>query len=261
MMELDGVPPTAGELAALAFANYGHFTSMRVDGAGVRGLALHLARLVRDCRTVFDADLDPGHVRQLVRRVAASSPVLVRVTVFAPDLDLGRPGTRYAPRVLVTTRPAPTGAPAPLHLRSAVYRRDLPAVKHTGLFATVHHRRAAQRAGADDVLFVDHGSRVLEGATWNIGFVIDGMVVWPEADCLPGVTADLLARALRGIGVPSTTAPVRLADLARVTAAFATNSSVGVRSVESIDGTTFTGDEALVTRLQDAYRAIEPEAV
>src|SRR4051794_30508228 len=68
MAELNGVPVEADELKALALTNYGHFTSMRVDDGRVRGLALHMNRLVRDCRTVFDTELDPDHVLFLVRQ-------------------------------------------------------------------------------------------------------------------------------------------------------------------------------------------------
>src|SRR6266540_2864338 len=46
-MELDGRPVDPAELATLALYNYGHFTSMRVDAGRVRGLTLHLDRLVR----------------------------------------------------------------------------------------------------------------------------------------------------------------------------------------------------------------------
>jgi branched-subunit amino acid aminotransferase/4-amino-4-deoxychorismate lyase len=53
---------TADELARLALYNYGHFTTMRVDAGRVRGLSLHLRRLVNACRTVFDAELDPATV-------------------------------------------------------------------------------------------------------------------------------------------------------------------------------------------------------
>src|SRR6266545_4504347 len=93
-MELDGRPVDPAELATLALYNYGHFTSMRVDAGRVRGLTLHLDRLVRDSKIVYDADLDADRVRQLVRRAvqSAQSPVIVRVTVFAPDLELGRAG-------------------------------------------------------------------------------------------------------------------------------------------------------------------------
>jgi hypothetical protein len=37
---------------------------------------------------------------------------------------------------------------------SVPYERDLPEVKHTGLFGAPHARRAAQIAGYDDALFV-----------------------------------------------------------------------------------------------------------
>lgn len=57
MIELDGRPVDPARLAALALYNYGHFTSMRVDEGRVRGLSLHLQRLVRDCSALYDADL------------------------------------------------------------------------------------------------------------------------------------------------------------------------------------------------------------
>ena len=71
---MDGVPVTADDLAALALVGYGHFTSMRLAGGRVRGLDLHLDRLVRDCETVFGARLDAGRVRELARRVASGRP-------------------------------------------------------------------------------------------------------------------------------------------------------------------------------------------
>ena len=62
MMELDGRSVTADEVARLARYNDGHFTTMRVDAGRVRDLSLHPRRLVNDCRTVFDAELDPATV-------------------------------------------------------------------------------------------------------------------------------------------------------------------------------------------------------
>lgn len=68
---------------------------MLVDGGKVRGLSLHLDRLVHDCRRVFDADLDPERIRELARHALgdATGAVVVRVTVFDPDLELGHPGS------------------------------------------------------------------------------------------------------------------------------------------------------------------------
>ncbi|MFE9958913.1 hypothetical protein [Micromonospora sp. NPDC005299] len=74
MMELDGRSVAADELARLPLYNYGHFTTMRVDAGRVRGLSLHQRRLVNDCRTVFDAELDPA----TVCRFGSASPAVHR---------------------------------------------------------------------------------------------------------------------------------------------------------------------------------------
>ena len=99
MAELNGVPASLDEVRSLALTNYGHFTTMRVEDQRVRGLGLHMQRLVRDCREVFDTDLEPDHVRQFVRHaLAATRPrvepdqVDASLEVWArelPDLDLG----------------------------------------------------------------------------------------------------------------------------------------------------------------------------
>jgi branched-subunit amino acid aminotransferase/4-amino-4-deoxychorismate lyase len=260
-MELDGRPVSPEDLTALALYNYGHFTSMRVEDGRIRGLALHLERLVRDCRVVFDFDLNADRVRQLVRRVVQHTPSqrIMRVTVFAPDLELGHPGADVEPRILVTTRPAPSRALPPLRLRTVRYDRDVPGVKHVGLFGTVFYRRAAQRASFDDVLFVGADNRVVEGATWNIGFLNGNRVVWPEADWLPGVTMRLVQDSLAGLDLESVTVPVHLAEVATMRTAFITNAGVGVRAVSSINEIAFADDDPTVRALQDAYLAIPGE--
>jgi branched-subunit amino acid aminotransferase/4-amino-4-deoxychorismate lyase len=255
--ELDGEPVAPEALQALALTNVGHFTSMRVDDGRVRGLSLHLARLVRDCRTVFAADLDPQHVLDLVRWAVRGghdgrvSSVVVRVTVFDPALEIGRPGAAATPHVLVTTRPAPPAVPPPLRVRSCVFRRELPEVKHIGLFAALHQRRVAQRAGFDDALFTDPAGAVSEGPTWNIGFCDGNGVVWPEADVLPGVTMALLQQACE-----HTVSPVTLKALGRMRAAFAVNAAVGVRPVGAVDGAALPVDHPGLDALARAYAAV-----
>src|SRR4051794_11552383 len=93
-VEVDGEPVSAGQAAALATVSYGHFTAMKVDDLRVRGLPLHLDRLVRDCETVFGVALDPARVRGLLHRVArhCDQPAVLRVLVFAPRAGVARPG-------------------------------------------------------------------------------------------------------------------------------------------------------------------------
>jgi branched-subunit amino acid aminotransferase/4-amino-4-deoxychorismate lyase len=261
MMELDGVPVAADDLAALALVNYGHFTTMRLDGGRVRGLDLHLERLVRDCETVLGARLDAGRVRELARRVAARAPTptIMRITVFDPDLQVGHPGVGARPRVLVTVRPAGEDVPPPIRLRTVRHQRDLPQVKHTGLFGPVHQRRLAQLAGFDDVLFVDPEGRVSEGATWNIGFLVDGEVHWPAADCLSGVTMRLLDGVLHGIGIPTRRVPIALDRLSGGYGAFITNAGIGIQPASRIDGKELPVDPAMLDQLRAGYEALPAE--
>lgn len=252
MEQLDGTPATAADLRALAFAGLGHFTTMRVESGGVRGLGLHLARLVHDSRALFDAELDLDVVRARIRSAIADEPavVLVRVTVFDPALTLERPGADAAPRILVSPRPASTGAVAPLRLRSTRFGRETPEIKHTGLFGALYQRRLAQRAGFDDAVFIDDAGQLSEGPTWNIGFIRGDAVVWADGDALPGIT-----RALVG----GTSEPVSLAHLPRLDAAFATSSGVGIRPIASIDGHTWETDHPVFDQLRAAYAAVPLE--
>ncbi|PXY31700.1 aminotransferase class IV family protein [Prauserella muralis] len=257
-MELNGAPAGTEHLAALALTNYGHFTSMLVEAGRVRGLSLHLRRLAADCRKLFGAGLDSGRVRQYVRRAVedATEPVVVRVTVYDPCLDLGAIGSDADPHVLVTVRPAPRGTPTPLRLRAVQYRRDLPEVKHVGLFGALAQRRTARRAGYDDVLFVNPDGTISELSTSNIGFVRGGRVFWPRSDHLPGVTSALLDDALDR---PGTTEPLTEADLSSMDAAFATNAVSGVRAIASVGDTTWPAQHQALRRLQERYLGVPAE--
>ncbi|MFJ2862466.1 aminotransferase class IV [Kitasatospora sp. NPDC087314] len=260
-IEIDGAPADPARLAALGLLNYGHFTTLRAEAGRVRGLELHLDRLVRDCRALFAAELDRLTARERIRAVlpADGAPVIVRVTGYDPELGLERPGGPARPGLLVTTRPAPTTAPGPLRVRTAAYRRELPEVKHVGLFGLVHQRRLAQLDGYDDVLLVDPGrGRVTEGATWNVGFLDGRRLVWPDGPSLPGVTAALLAGAYDG---PQSREPVEASGLDRFAAAFAVNAGVGVRPLAAVDGTAFDPAHPVLAELRAAYQGIAADLV
>jgi len=258
--ELNGVAADLDLVKTLALANYGHFTSMRVDDQRVRGLSLHLERLMRDCRQVFDADLDPDRVRYLVRHALtdASGSVVVRVTVFDPALELGHLGADAEPHVLVTTRPvAHTPLPA-LRLQTAIYCRDMPDIKHVGLFGSLHRRRIAQRNGFDDVLFIDANSIISEAATSNIGFVDGDRIVWPQAACLPGVTMRLISQARNE---HATIVPIHVSQLADVEAVFATNATTGIRPISVIDDFHWPDEHQILGILSKEYASLPAELV
>lgn len=257
-MQLDGQPIPAEAAVTLGLTNYGHFTSMLVSEQRVKGLELHLARLAHDCQALFGATLDMMVVRQYLRTALAevAQPVVARVTVFDPGIELATPGKPAKPRVLVTSRAVSTTPPPPLVLRSVRYERESATVKHVGLFGALYRRREAQLAGYDDVLFIDASGRCSEGATWNVAFYDDSEVIWPKADCLPGTAMQLVRDCLRRLGIPFADAPVEIGRARAMQAAFATNAVVGVRPIRSIDDVQLPGNPELVSRLRDAYAAI-----
>lgn len=257
MAELNGRPVDPDQLTALALTNYGHFTTLRVDDGRVRGLALHLDRLGRDCRSLFGTDLDLDRVRALLRRAAPErGAVTVRVTVFDPSLDMGHPERAADPQVLITQRAAPAGPLPPIRVRSVPYGRDTPEVKSVGLFGVLRQRREARLAGFDDALFVGADSLISEGGTWNVGFFDGDRVIWPQAPCLRGVTM----RLLQGVR-EHRVAPVALADVPSLHAAFATNAAIGVRAITGIDDTGLVGHHPVIDVLREGYAGLPGDAL
>jgi branched-subunit amino acid aminotransferase/4-amino-4-deoxychorismate lyase len=225
----------------------------------VRGLSHHLERLVRDCRTLFSAELDRGQVRQYLRSAldGREGTFVARVTVFDPGLTLGQPAASGQPSVLVTTRPAAAAALPPLRVQSVAYVRDLPEVKHVGLLGTLWHRRNAQLRGFDDAVFADADGYLSEGPTWNLGFYNGSHIVWPNAEVLPGVTM----RLLQQVHDRTVLAPVNLRELDGMEAAFATNISFGVRPIAAIDDTEFPNEHAVTEDLRKEYEEIPAESL
>jgi branched-subunit amino acid aminotransferase/4-amino-4-deoxychorismate lyase len=263
-MQLEGVPVNAGEIKSLALYNYGHFTSMLVEGMRVRGLSMHLDRLNHDSAILFGKDVGSDRVRDLVRKAlnGRSDPVTARVTVFAPDFDMSKPSTPCDTKVLVSTRNStPAITYSPLRVKSAVYHRDLPQVKHVGLFGQLQLRRLAQLEGYDDTLFVDREGVISEGATWNIAFVKSGRVIWPESEILHGITMRIIKGLLSARGIESVDKPITLSDVTAVDSAFATNAAMGVRPISQIDSTALDVDAQMLTMMRQAYWATQGEAL
>jgi len=73
---------------------------------------------------------------------------------------------------------------------------------------------AALAAGFDEGLLVDEMGRISEGTITNVGFWRDGMVIWPEAPKLDGITMLLLRRQLTAARIGQAEEQVRVQDLA-----------------------------------------------
>lgn len=255
---LNGSPATADDLRALALANYGHFTSMQVRDGAVQGRALHVRRLQDATLELFGTTLDGDLALQLAAQALDDADLRdasVRITVFSTRFDYRDPARAVAPDVLVSLSPASSTDKPALRVKSYPFVRPLPQVKHVGTFPLFHYRRQALADGYDDALFVDPAGQVVEGSIWNLGLWDGQSVVWPEGPALRGTAERLLQDGLGEAGIPQRSAPIRLADLAGLRAAFACNAS-GLQPVVAVDAVAWGADIALMARLKAALDAV-----
>jgi len=262
-LTINGEPAQADDLRVPVATNYGHFTSMRVDGGCVRGLDAHLQRLDTSTRFLFDHPLDGEIVRGWLRDAVGgdTSALSARINVFSRAYNRERPADAAKPDVLIAVNAAPAGSTQPLRVKSFAYERDVPQVKHVGTFALFHHRRLAQQAGCDDALFVDRDGNVSEGSIWNVAFFDGKRIVWPNARQLEGVSKQLLKRGFAQRGIDSVDANVPLPRIGDFQAAFFTNSAQAVRFIASIDEVAFAGDDRLATLLAACYDSNPPQRI
>ncbi|MFD3662303.1 aminotransferase class IV [Streptomyces sp. NPDC058659] len=246
-IEIDGVPAADPELLATLMSGFGHFTAMQVRDGRVKGLGLHLERLDRSTRELFDEELPGDRVRALLAgAVATSGRVDCSARVYVHD----------GVRVTVVVREAAPDAPgAPQRLMSVDYLRPAAHIKHLGGFGQDYHRTAARRAGYDEALLTSPNGDIAEGAVTNIAFWDGTSVVWPSAPHLTGITMSLLEPLLGSVR-----RPVSLGDLGGYRAAFVTNSR-GIAPVSGIDTVGFAVDEDLMKRVYSAYESVEWDAL
>ncbi|MEU8820798.1 aminotransferase class IV [Actinoplanes sp. NPDC048796] len=245
-VEINGAPPSLDAVHRAATWNYGHFSSMQVRNRAVAGLNLHLRRLRAASAVLFPGTTPPADetVVKLIGHALGHRPdASVRVTVL--------PG----PDVMVSVSdPVPDTPRPPLRVRTVVYERELPTLKHVATMGLTYHYREAQRAGFDDALFLGADGAVREGSVWNAVFWDGDRVIWPEAPMLPGITMQLLRQGLEKLGVP--TAQRRITSLNGLRAAAAANSHCPAQPLASIDDVDLPEHPALTALLQQAWRAV-----
>ncbi|MNP95729.1 hypothetical protein D3C85_82870 [compost metagenome] len=280
VVQRNGQPLPAADLASLAFAGHAHFTAMQVRGGRVRGLDLHLARLRFASQTLFGQALPDDTVRAHLRAALAAGPadLSLTATVYSPAGEFT--AVDAVPEVLIRTGPPSNGPAGPLTLAAIEHERFLPAVKHVGEGAKTQLLRQAVAQGFDDTAFLDRHGRLGEASIWNLAFWDGEAVVWPEAEILVGTTmgivrrqlerlgvADILVgttmgivrRQLERLGVPQRSQVLRMADLPALAGAVVMNSWTPGVAVHRIGDVVLPAAPAFVELLHRAYEA-EPLA-
>ncbi|AZT94771.1 MULTISPECIES: aminotransferase class IV family protein [Micrococcales] len=253
---LNGNPATVSDLAPLSFAGYAHFTAMQMRDYSVPGLDLHLARLRQASDTLFGQHLPDERIADYLRTaVEASEATDASVTCFITS----RPG-EFAPAgespkldVLVKVTDPAVAPAGPLALDIVRHERHLSQVKHVGEVSKTFFLRQAIERGFDDAAFEDSAGRLSEATIWNLAFWDGESVIWPEAEYLPGVTMQILARRLHRLGVPQQTRTIHTADLSERLSAVVMNSWTPGIAVSLIGDQSMAQDSKFMRLLNKAY--------
>ncbi len=253
-LSVDGQPATPDDLTHVALVNYGAYTSFRVEEGGARGLDLHLARLEAEAVELFGEPVGEARLRDLMRTaVAGREACWLRVSLFSPEIGPRTPDWSGRPKVMIAASPPPPPLADSVRLQVQTYAREAPHLKHVATFGLIRARRIARVAGFDDALFVNTEGQLSEGSLWNIGFIRDDEVIWPQAPMLAGVAQALVQRGLGQSGLTGRITPVQVDDLAGFDGAFICNSATPACAVASIGDRAFATPGAMIDRLEAAW--------
>jgi branched-subunit amino acid aminotransferase/4-amino-4-deoxychorismate lyase len=237
-IEVNGREADQAAVSLLDHEGWGHFTAMQVRGGRARGLDLHLARLQAAHHDVYGRTLDGQEVRARIGH-ALGGRLDASVRVYG-----------YWAGLIVTVRD-PQDTPRRPHSMTALqFQRPLARLKHVGSWGQGRFSEMALAAGFDEGLLVDETGRISEGTITNVGFWRDGMVIWPDAPKLLGITMLILRRQLTAAGVGQAEEPVRVQDLTGYDGMILCNSR-GWAPVGRVDDVTIAQDEAF-TKVIDA---------
>ncbi len=219
------------------------------DGRPFR-LEDHIARLQESLRRILLPPADEralvADVEQIVDGVTDDAALRcyvtgsqTRVVTLSPPPDrvlLRRLAVQPAPWIQPSRDYGPAGA------KTMSYGPNMTAT------------RAAQRAGADDALLVSTDGIVLEGPTFCVLWVVDGVVT--AAPVSRGIVDSISRRTLLELaaaeGLPTREAEVKLAEVLGADEVFACSSVRMPMAVERIEDHSFESPSPITQRLSSA---------
>ena len=260
---INGEPATAETIADALLNGYAAFTSMQVEGGGVRGLDLHIARLRDSANALFGSAPAEARLCDNMRAALVDAPsrVSLRVQLYLPSITPRRTDPRGVPDVLVRVSDPLPPIRGNLRLGLTPYQRENPLLKHVATFGAMQASRQVRQAGFDDALFVDADGCVSEGSTWSLGLVHDGRIIWPKAAKLASTGQALISQGQDFDGLDEQTRPVHVDELGQFQHAFVTNSATPACPVQSIGDHELSDNPGLIDQLQAAWASNAPQVI
>ncbi|WP_408954967.1 aminotransferase class IV [Natroniella sp. ANB-PHB2] len=128
--------------------------------------------------------------------------------------------------------------------------------KTTNYFASLYSKRAALKQGYDEALFVNLDDFVLEGSMTNLFFIKGDKVVTPRSDLglLPGIIRSKVIELVKELGIEFELARIKLDELDKFQAVFATNSLIDLIKVREIRDVSYEDDNRLFTQIDQCFK-------
>jgi branched-chain amino acid aminotransferase len=247
---------------------YRIFTACRTVRGQIFQKQAHIDRLFASAKEIY-MDMPHGPdtlsaiLDEAVQQNAAAGHELLLEIIYtgglAQDNGTAPSGTaQLLIWVLPLKLPAQAWYDEGVHLATFVHQRPYAAVKLMFyLGGVIAHQTVVKAQGADMPLFVSPDTgHVLEGSTFNMFFVRDGVLYTPPLDgrVLKGITRAVVLDAACSLGIPAQESPVLAAEIGSYDEAFLTSSTRTIVPVRRIDAHVFLG-ERMVTRRLMAYLA------
>lgn len=249
----------------------GLFETMRAKRGVVFRLDRHLARLSSGLRTLSIPE--PAELRSWMTAALAdagsTSDISVRLTVTRGPGAAGlTPPADPRPTVVIAVTPMPT-FPASIYERGlrghvASGRRNEHSI--TAGLKTIAYTDAvaawleAQRAGADEAIFLDTAGHCSEASAANLFIVTGNTLLTPPITCaaLPGVTRATVVEIAGALGIAADERAFDRDALLSADEAFLTSSLRGIAPLTRVDGRAIgAGAPGPVTRqIAAAYRRL-----
>ncbi|MCK8815809.1 aminotransferase class IV [Natroniella sulfidigena] len=235
----------------LAKFGVGLFETMKVIGGRVIFLEEHLDRLydgLADLEIPIEVSKEELE-QEILDYVEGMEDQALRVTVCDEGYNFSTREIPYQPEdyqrgYKVMLAPLKRG-------QSTLYQ-----YKTTNYFASLYSKRAALKKGYDEALFVNLDDLVLEGSMTNLFFIAGDKVVTPKSDLglLPGIIRGKVIEIVKELGVELELTEIKLAELDRFEAVFATNSLVDLIKVKEIEDISYEDNNRLFAQIKQCFK-------
>ncbi len=266
---IDGTPVAAEDAAISVFdigfqRGYGCFEAMRSYDGTIFRLASHLDRLERSATKLRMPTPDRDSIATWCRSVAENAGESVVRVFVSGGTDARAPGTDS--RVVVLAESVRTGPstmtvqarPAPWHTDGDWF--ELTGAKALSYGFNLAASVAAQDDGFDDALLIGRSGHVLEGPTFSIGWISDGVFHTPglEIGILESITRTAVIEVAGRIGMTVNEGLYGIDDVMSADEVFAMSTVREVLSIMQVDDREFRA--GIETKgLQDGFRALVDE--